>query len=130
MRKRSSQAVICACGNKAREGKTECNTCNKRRWRENNPIMAVYTAKRDDARKRRIGFFITFEEFVKFIVDTEYMLRRGRGKFDLTIDRIKPQLGYRAGNLQILTNQENARKGAKETWGAIRQTKEQAGTPF
>lgn len=92
--------------------------------------MAVYSAKREDARKRKIGFFITFEEFVKFIVDTEYMLRKGRRKFDLTIDRVIPQLGYRAGNLQILTNQENARKGAKETWGAIRQTKEQAGTPF
>lgn len=132
MSKPSKPGRFCACGREIKFNRKEhCETCHKRRWRENNPVQAVYSDLRSNARRRGVGFFITFGEFVDFIVDTAYMRFKGRFPKDLTIDRKIPKLGYRAGNLQILPNEDNVRKYRNgEAWEPVKQTKEDAGTPF
>jgi heterodisulfide reductase subunit C len=110
---------------------TECARVQKRRWRQNNPVMAVFVQNRDNAKRRGIRFLLTFEEFVREIVDTGYMQRKGVYKHDLTIDRIRPELGYRAGNLQVIPNWQNVQKYKRgECWTPTKQSKEDSGTPF
>jgi hypothetical protein len=118
------------CLNNAAPKKNYCPTCISRRWRAANPEMAAYNNLKTNAKRRGIGFFLTFEEFYQWAWETMYMALRGIDAEDMTIDRKKPHLGYRAGNLQMLTNRENARKGKREAWIPVRQTKEEAGTPF
>lgn len=131
MYKQSNQAGrLCACGNEIRKG-TKCDACYKRRWREANQERAVYNCLKSNAKRRGVGFFISFQEFVSFIVDTAYIRLRGTSADSLTIDRKDPRLGYRAGNLQILTLSENVKKYKRgEAWMPVKQSKEDAGTPF
>lgn len=60
------------------------------------------------ARKRRIPFLLTFEDFMEFCAVTGYLEHRGPNPDDLTIDRQKTDLPYQVGNLRILTNRDNA----------------------
>ena len=74
----------------------------------------MYRNKKSDAKRRRKPFTITLEYFRTFAIETGYDEKRGRKKYDLTIDCIKPKLGYVPGNLRLLTNSENASKGNRE----------------
>lgn len=133
MSKKSKQVKRCAtrtCLNDAKSGEY-CWKCAKRRWREENPEKSTFANLRSNSKRRRVGFFLSFEEFVKFVVDTSYMRFKGTGKFDMTIDRKKPKLGYRAGNIQVLPNIQNVMKYHRgEAWSPEKQSKEEAGTPF
>lgn len=94
-------------------------------------MMAVYVQNRDNAKRRGIKFLLTFEEFVREIVNTEYMQRRGIYPNDLTIDRKIAALGYRAGNLQVIPNWQNLKKYKQgEAWTPQKQSKDDSGTPF
>jgi hypothetical protein len=100
-------------------------------WRAANPELSAYLDLRSNAKRRRVGFFLTFEEFYYWAWDNLYMILKGKGADDMTIDRKEPKLGYRIGNLQMLTNSENVRKYKRgECWVSVRESKEQAGTPF
>lgn len=113
MRKTSKGVKRCAtpmCNSKAAKGKNYCHKCVKRRWRENNPVKACFAALRDNAKRRGKDFKISFEYFVKFVVDTSYIMRKGIGREDMTIDRVEQDRGYEEDNLQVLPNYQNVQK--------------------
>jgi hypothetical protein len=78
------------------------------------PYKNCYSRLKSNAKKRKVGFDLSLEEFKKLVSGTQYMQRRGRGKTSLHFDRINNQKGYSIENIQIITNSENAKKGAIE----------------
>jgi hypothetical protein len=135
MLKPSRPQKICACGNECKGTKNDCDKCYQRMWRAKNPERSVFNHLKNSAQRRRVGFFLIFEEFFDWLTGTEegklYMKYKGREAENLSIDRKRPELGYRAGNLQVLTVSQNTKKfKAGECWPIQGQTKEEAGTPF
>lgn len=98
------------CKNPANHGR-HCKTCISRRYRTRNPVRAAYNALKQNATRREIIFTITYEYFAQWCRRSDYMAGKGRTKESYTIDREKNELGYVPGNLQVLTNSQNARKG-------------------
>ena len=132
MQKQSDQVSYCVtptCLNEAKRG-GKCWKCVKRKWREDNPILASFGNLRSNAKRRGKRFKLDFEFFAKFVVDTSYIMRKGIGREDLTIDRRDPRKGYEPNNIQVLPKYINSAKGKKESWLPIKQTAEQSGTPF
>src|SRR5690606_24327365 len=72
--------------------------------------QSAYAALRYHAKGRGIFFNLTFEHFEKICLETNYHLKKGKGKKDLTIDRIDPALGYIDSNIQVMTNSANVKK--------------------
>lgn len=103
------------CRNKPRPGRRKCDTCQSREKRKNNPLRYAYDALRANCKRRKgLGFFeLTFEEFSRFAIETNYIAGKGRTKLSYTIDRIDNTMGYFIGNIQILTHSENSRKRNK-----------------
>lgn len=87
-----------------------CTTCRSRLHRANNPAREAYRQIRDRAQRRNQIFAITFEEFCAIPRFEEYLRNRGRGIHELHMDRVRVELGYVPGNLQVLTTEENLRK--------------------
>lgn len=92
------------------EHSATCITCASRLYRANNPAKEAYRQIKDRAQRRGQIFNITLKEFLQVPRIDEYLARRGRGKDELHLDRIKIHLGYVPGNLQVLTCAENLRK--------------------
>lgn len=95
------------CSRVVRSGKHDCNTCHSRKVRLKNRARYVFSMVRDSARKRKIPFKLTFEQFKEFAGATGYLNRVGRDPDSLTIDRIDPALPYQVGNIRALTWREN-----------------------
>jgi hypothetical protein len=75
------------------------------------PLKALFAMTKWNAKKRKIGFELTFKEFKSFIENTGYSetsLRKGR--YGLTIDRINAREPYCIGNLDIITRSANSKK--------------------
>jgi hypothetical protein len=87
-----------------------CGSHAKEQWRINNPVHCAFDNLRASARKRKIGFALTFAEFKALIEPTRYMDDKGRTRFCLHIDRKDATLGYTFDNLQVLTCTENVQK--------------------
>lgn len=87
-----------------------------------NPIKLVLNKLKQNAKRRKIEFSLSLEHFTEIVAESGYMSLRGRGKFDLTIDRIISPLGYVDGNIQVLTMSENVKKRHrdKEFWQPTR----------
>jgi len=93
----------------------------------------AYQNLKVSARKRGIGFFLTFEWFKDFIMGTDYLTSKGRNREGLTIDRKERHLGYAEGNLAVIPNIDNIKKYHREERFkkyTFLDTKESAGTPF
>ncbi len=91
--------------------------CHKHRHRyqkANSPLVYHYKALKQNARRRNKIFTITLDHFKEFCDETGYLELKGRLKKSATIDRIKNELGYIPGNLQVLTLAQNASKGTGE----------------
>lgn len=91
-----------------------CNTCASRVRRERNPVWAAYDNIRSRAKRENIPFTITLEWFEKFAHETNYIQKKGKEKKSLTVDRKIAWEGYTEENIQILSLEENGRKGAVE----------------
>lgn len=65
---------------------------------------------RRNARRRNIPWHLSFDEFKEFAIKFDLMVRAGRKKESLHIDRIDVNKGYVAGNIQVLSNSENIKK--------------------
>jgi hypothetical protein len=101
-------------GRKVQRKENYCTKCKGRKNRNRNELMTVYHSIKSNAKYRGIEFSLTIEDFKEFCADTNYLALRGRGAYDLTIDRIKSELGYVKGNIQALLHWQNDTKGAKE----------------
>lgn len=95
------------------KGRKTCNSCNYRQKKLKNPIRIAYTSLKSHAKERGKNFTLTLEEFTWFCIKSNYLNRKGIKKFSYHIDRIDETKGYEVGNLQLLTNTENARKYIK-----------------
>lgn len=97
--------------NKKQSG-SYCSTCEKKRWREKNPMKAAFQTLRHNSTRRKVFFDLTFEQFKQFCYETDYMAEKGRTKGSYSIDRIvegkKP--GYTFSNIQKLSVTDNTLK--------------------
>ena len=110
-----------SCANKAHDGKF-CSTCRTKKMRAVNPIKLVFNRLKQNAKRRKLEFSLSLEHFTEIVSESGYMSLRGRGKHDLTIDRIISPLGYVDGNIQVLPMSENVKKRFrdKEFWQPTR----------
>lgn len=123
--------MICStpyCRGKRAKGRTICHKCKARRYRENNPEKAAFQNLRTNAKRRGKEFSITFDQFKKFCVKTDYLKKRGRSSSGFHIDRIDEQGPYSIENIQVLTNSENVKKfleySHKDNFARYRKEKE------
>lgn len=132
-RKRKDQCRVIYCKRPARveiiseKGKLRishrsvCDTCACRLKRANNPAREAYRQIRERAARRGQIFDITFEQFCAIPRFDEYIRQRGRGIDELHLDRVRVELGYVVGNLQVLTTEENLRKQREVDYAAVEQ---------
>lgn len=90
-----------------------CNTCLSRRKRERNPMRYAYDTLKFNAKRRGKYFELTFEEFKKFAVETDYIKGKGITKKSYSIDRSDNTMGYFIGNIAVRSMEFNARKRKK-----------------
>ena len=105
----SNRCITKYCRNIPKSGKL-CSTCYGREYRRKNPLKYAYQTLKDNAKRRKKVFTITFEEFVELCHETQYHHKKGIYKHSYHLDRIREEGGYSKGNLQILQNHENVRK--------------------
>lgn len=91
-----------------------CGSHAKEQWRLNNPVHCAFDNLRASARKRKIVFTLTFDQFKAAILPTRYMNEKGKERFCLHLDRKDNARGYEEGNIQVLTCTENVLKGHAE----------------
>lgn len=87
-----------------------CYGCRRKKQKETNPLRYWFDVLRSNANRRKIFFGLTLEEFAEFCEETNYLIFKGRNAGNYTIDRIRDELGYMKGNLQVLTRGANTRK--------------------
>lgn len=90
--------------------RTLCATCRKRKARILHPLKHAFYDLRTNAKRRGISFDLTFDQFKKFAIKTEYVYGRGKSKDSFHIDRINPNKGYTTDNIQVLSNELNQLK--------------------
>jgi hypothetical protein len=79
-----------------------------RAWRANNPILAMYTTLKCNAKRRGKDFTLTFEEWDQFVKEHKMLENRGTEPQSLTVDRIDPTRGYSIDNIRPLSHIENS----------------------
>lgn len=87
-----------------------CHKCKDRRWKERQPISYTFSKLRRRAKARGHSFTLTLDEFKKFVEQTDYMRLKGKTAASLSIDRVRNEEGYHAGNIQVLSLSENTGK--------------------
>jgi hypothetical protein len=111
VRKRITKKYLCAvvyCKNPSLPRRTICGSCKSAEVRKNNPLWAEWHDKAYRHTRRGIKGkdrpCCTFEEWKEF-----HALRPSP---DHVVDRIDPLGGYTLDNMQWITYEENASKGA------------------
>jgi hypothetical protein len=99
----------CSCGKPADRGKS-CFACEKRNYRERHEMKDCYQHLKDNSKRRGKVFDLTFDEFERFAVKTNYLAGKGIRSNSYHIDRIDENGPYSIDNIQILTNIQNIRK--------------------
>src|ERR1044072_6805770 len=94
------------CNREAREGRRHCCTCSTRRWREANPMRAAYSDLKQNAKRRKKPFKISFEYYARFCRKYDYIINKGRTKESFHIDCKRNSKGYVPGNLRVITCSE------------------------
>jgi hypothetical protein len=87
-----------------------CGSCRAKREKAHDLEAWAYRKLKSNAKRRGIFFDLTVEQFKAFCYKTQILLGRGIYADSYHVDRIRDELGYTAGNLQKLTNRENAQK--------------------
>lgn len=94
------------------KGRGYCNTCASRRHRERNALRYAYDTLKANCyrRKGRDWFYLTFEEFAKFAIETDYISKKGISKKGYSIDRKDDTMGYFIGNIRTVPATVNNKK--------------------
>lgn len=74
----------------------------------------AFQTLKDNAKKRQIPFRLSFKTFTNFALASDYLNKKGNGKYCLTVDRRNNLLGYTARNIQPLTRAANREKQARQ----------------
>lgn len=102
------------CRNLKPERRTLCHKCRKRWARVNDPEKYAFENLKRSADIRGIAFSLELEWFRDFCKKTEYAEKRGRGPWDLTVDRIDASQGYMPGNVRVIPMCENVARSNRE----------------
>jgi len=108
--------MVTRCRNDHGKGKFSlCHKHYQHRWRMLNPKQSAFAALRDHAKGRGIEFSLTFDYF-QGMCDAYAMFDHNAETFGEypSIDRVDSTIGYRPGNLRIITVSQNAEKSARE----------------
>ena len=89
-----------------------CYKHYQRKRRKEDPVGVRYTQFKTNARNRNKDFSITLKEFRDWSEKNGYLITKGRRGQNATIDRRCNLHGYHIWNIQLLTNRQNASKGA------------------
>lgn len=110
-KKISAGICICAmCSRPVAKHRKICHTHINDQYKEKNPIRYAYKVLKNNAKRRKVGFSITIDEFIKFCDENNYMELKGVSASSYTIDRKKSEQGYTYDNMQILFNSQNVKK--------------------
>lgn len=112
--KHSKQCCAYRCKNNRAKGRKYCHKHKMRAWKFYYPEKYAYWYLKNNALRRGKDFQLTFEEFVEFCKETNYMEEKGKFGKAASIDRIDPAKGYTKDNIQVLSLSENTRKGNME----------------
>ena len=113
--KKKAGVYCCAYGCSNEPIKKKGGLCHKhyaRKRRKTNPIETRYFQFCSKARARNIVNTVTLIQFRKFCRDNKYIIVKGRRGQNATIDRLCNVHGYHIWNMGIITNAQNASKGA------------------
>lgn len=100
-------------------GSIYCQTCLCRRKRERNPMRYAFETLRANVytlranvyrRKGRAFFYLTFEEFKQYAIETDYMSKKGITKKSWSIDCKDQTMGYFIGNIRTVPATVNNKK--------------------
>lgn len=105
----NNNCVTPGCVNLAKQGKY-CYTCANKRWQKANPEKHIFNTLKNNAKRRGKVFELTFDDFMEFCVDTDYLAQKGIFKHSLHIYRKIEWLGYTKNNIQALENTKNIKK--------------------
>lgn len=92
-----------------------CHGHHQARWRMKNPKRSLYRMWKDHAVARKIPFTLS-ADYAAGLVDAYCFFdhtAESRGE-TLSLDRIDASQGYRAGNVRIITQSQNAAKSQRE----------------
>ena len=92
-----------------------CHTHYRRKMKEKDPVFIRYRDFKSNALRRGHVFTVTLEQFRKFCVDNNYIIKKGNRGRNMTIDRRCNIHGYHIWNMQVLTLLQNQRKGTKHS---------------
>lgn len=92
-----------------------CYACKYQREKARDGQRTAYHRLKSNAKRRRIPFDLSLDEFRSFCIETEILLGRGRTATSWQIDRINDDpfagyYGYRADNIRKCTTTENVQK--------------------
>jgi hypothetical protein len=102
-----------------REANKERAAKNRRQWQEANPKRYAYLVHRKTAKKRGIGFLLTFEEWCDWW--GEDFANRGNTKGKLVMARFGDEGPYALSNIKKILHSENVREAHE-----FRKSKDQA----
>lgn len=118
------QVEFCSRKRNGRSG--YCATHKRRLDRIRYPEYVFYHRLKKNAIKRGVVFEITLAEFKQWCIEVDLVAaKKSAEKRFWSVDRIKNELGYVVGNLQLMPTTENAQKAwdedyeehpAKKTW--------------
>lgn len=103
------------CSGITKKGKY-CNTCYGRRYRLKYPYKYAYQTLKDNAKRRKKLFTLTFDEFKEFAKAVDYLAKKGITAQSMHIDRIEETGGYTKDNIQPMQNRDNIRKYLSYYW--------------
>lgn len=109
-RKRDRGLCVCLnCSNRTEA--RYCSRCATRVWRARYPLKAMYKALRNNAKRRKKIFTLTWIEFLFFVNQNRHADNRGKTPVSLSIDCDDPRLGYTFTNIRSVTLSYNSAKG-------------------
>jgi hypothetical protein len=97
------------CFNQAIKYRLICGKCRTRKYREKYPLKYWYDTLKMNAKRRGKEFDLTLEQFSEFCKKTGYDEKKGKTADSLSVDRIKPWLGYSANNIRAITLSDNTK---------------------
>ena len=90
------------CRNKPPKGRRKCSKCRSREHKESNPFQYHYTKAKHNARRRKIPFHLTLEEYKEIWEQSGKWQAKLEGK-NFSMDRINVNEGYHRTNIRIVS---------------------------
>lgn len=110
-RKKKEKCIHCK--RREQENGKSCHRCVKKRYIDRNPVnyaKYIFNALKQNAKRRKKVFQLSFQDFQIFCETTNYLELKGREPEKYCIDRKDHHKGYSLDNIQLKTGLFNSRK--------------------